>query len=151
MKRFLPILALVLTVPLFGQGVRIDLPVRVSGPNVPVSGGPLPQSLILANARVSICTHPTPAIGACTPVATSTDATHDHAMPYQYTHRAVARKCLRKHNRNHWKLGVLVCWQVWTTLSMGHTGYRDHIYLGRNSRSSQHVPGPPGPQGARPT
>ena len=81
MKCILPILALILTAPLFGQGVRIDLPLRASGPNVPVSGGPLPQSLILANAKVSICTHPAPSIGACAPATTYTDATMTTPCP----------------------------------------------------------------------
>ena len=69
--------ALILAIPsiLLAQGVRIDLPLRASGPNVPVQGGPLPQSLILANSKVSICVHPAPSLGSCTPVTTYTDAT----------------------------------------------------------------------------
>ena len=39
----------------FAQGVRIDQPILTNGPNVPSTGGPLPQALFVANATELRC------------------------------------------------------------------------------------------------
>lgn len=61
----------------FGQEVRVDIPVQTSGPIVPVTGGPLPQALWVANAKVALCTHPQASLSACqaNPLPTFTDST----------------------------------------------------------------------------
>ena len=148
MKRFFPILALVLTVPLFGQGVRIDLPLRASGPNVPVSGGPLPQSLILANAKVSICTHPTASIGACTPVTTYTDVTLNTPCPtntpiVQLPGSACVATTGVTGNIGFWYAGGVVDYFV-----SGPYGLQGpYTTSGGTVGPPSTVPGPPGPPG----
>jgi hypothetical protein len=64
----------------FGQAIRIDQPILTQGPNVPVSGGPLPQALWVSNGTVQICQHPA-SIGSCTPVATYNDYAEDATCP----------------------------------------------------------------------
>ena len=67
----------------FGQAVRIDIPLQTSGPNVPLSGGPLPQTLWVSNASVYVCAHPSATLAACqgSPVTTYTDATKGTSCP----------------------------------------------------------------------
>lgn len=68
----------------FGQSaVRVDIPLQTGGPNVPTSGGPLPQALWLANAAVTLCTHPSSTLSACqgSPITTFTDATSATPCP----------------------------------------------------------------------
>lgn len=75
----------------FGQtAVRVDQPILTSGPNVPSSGGPLPQALWVANATVAICTHPTTlpntvsaTLAECqaNPITTYTDSTEGTICP----------------------------------------------------------------------
>jgi len=79
-----PVLAIFFfALPVFGQAVRIDIPLQTYGPNVPTSGGPQPQALWIANAVVSLCTHPSASIGACqsAPITTYTDATGGTSCP----------------------------------------------------------------------
>lgn len=64
----------------YGQGIRIDSPLLVTGPNVPISGGPLPQALFLANATVTVCQHPA-TINSCVPITTYTDSTMGTSCP----------------------------------------------------------------------
>jgi hypothetical protein len=64
----------------YGQAVRVDQPLMVTGPNVPTTQGPLPQALFLANATVSICQHPA-SLAACIPVVTYTDSTEATQCP----------------------------------------------------------------------
>ena len=61
----------------FSQAARVDYSLQTSGPNVPYSGGPLPQALWVSNSQVYICTHPSATLAACqaNPVTTYTDAT----------------------------------------------------------------------------
>lgn len=83
MKRIL----LFLLFPLcsFGQATRVDVPLQTSGPNVPTSGGPLPQALWVANATVTLCLHSAPPLSfsACqaAPITTYTDSTLTTACP----------------------------------------------------------------------
>src|SRR5580658_7089704 len=58
----------------FGQAVYISQPLQTYGPNVPTSGGPMPQTLWVSNATVNICTHPSSTLAAClaSPVVTYT-------------------------------------------------------------------------------
>ena len=53
----------------FGQAVRVDQSLLAPGPNVPISGSPLPQALLLANSTVQVCAHPA-TVNTCTPVQT---------------------------------------------------------------------------------
>lgn len=53
---------------------RVDVPLLTYGPNVPSSGGPLPQALFISGATVQVCTHPA-TLTSCTPITTYTDAT----------------------------------------------------------------------------
>ena len=148
MKCILPILALVITAPLFGQGVRVDLALRASGPNVPVSGGPLPQSLILANAKVSICTHPTASIGACTPVTTYTDVTLTTPCPtntpiVQLPGSACVATTGVTGNLGFWYAGGVVDYFV-----SGPYGLQGpYTTSGGTVGPPSTVPGPPGPPG----
>lgn len=75
MNKFLAVALLLLSPLLFSQAARVDVPIQTSGPNVPASGGPLPQALWLSNAKVSVCQHPAPTIAQCTPAVTYTDST----------------------------------------------------------------------------
>lgn len=77
------LLGLLLSPLAYGQAVRVDVPLLTSGPNVPVSGGPLPQTLWMANATVAICTHPSNTYSAClaSPIATYSDANKSHTCP----------------------------------------------------------------------
>ena len=61
----------------YTQAVRVDVPLLTSGPNVPVTGGPLPQALWVANSTAYICTHPSITLAACqaSPITTYTDST----------------------------------------------------------------------------
>jgi hypothetical protein len=61
----------------FGQAVRVDQFQQTYGPNVPSSGGPLPQTLWVANATALVCAHPSSTYAACqaNPVTTYTDST----------------------------------------------------------------------------
>jgi hypothetical protein len=61
----------------YAQAVRVDVPLLTSGPNVPVTGGPLPQALWVANSTAYICTHPSATLAACqaAPITTYTDST----------------------------------------------------------------------------
>lgn len=77
MKRILTLTLLMLIGTFaFGQATRVDIPLLTSGPNVPSTGGPLPQALWVANATVSICTHPSNTYAAClaSPTTTYTDS-----------------------------------------------------------------------------
>ena len=81
MKKLLTISILSLSSAAFAQtAVRVDIPLLTSGPNVPTSGGPLPQALWLANATVKVCTHPS-TINSCTPLTTYTDSTEATSCP----------------------------------------------------------------------
>jgi len=68
MKHF-GLLLLLIPALAFGQAVRVDQSLLMPGPNVPVSGSPLPQALLLANSQVQICAHPA-TINSCTPIQT---------------------------------------------------------------------------------
>ena len=67
----------------FGQAVRVDQPLLTSGPNVPVSGQPLPEALWVANATVALCANVAPpavnTLTNClsTPITTYTDVTEN--------------------------------------------------------------------------
>jgi len=75
------LILLLLTATAFAQtAVRNDTPLLTSGPNVPISGGPLPQALWLANAKVTVCQHPSTA-NSCTPAVTYTDSTEATQCP----------------------------------------------------------------------
>ena len=72
----------------FGQtAARVDIPIQTSGPNVPVTGGPLPQALWVANASVIVCAHVTPyssqtyANCAATPLTTYIDSAESATCP----------------------------------------------------------------------
>lgn len=64
MKRLIPFL-LFLGSLCYGQAVRVDQPLLTSGPNVPVPGGALAQTLWYSNASVYICAHPAVSLVAC--------------------------------------------------------------------------------------
>jgi predicted metal-binding membrane protein len=84
MKRIAILTALILAaVSAFGQAVRIDIPLQTSGPNVPISGGPLPQALWVANAAAYLCTHPSATLVACQAhlITTYTDSTEGTTCP----------------------------------------------------------------------
>jgi hypothetical protein len=74
---------LLCSMPLFAQEFRLDIPLQTSGPNVPVSGGPLPQTLWVANATVYICAHPSTTLAACqgSLIQTYTDSTGNTTCP----------------------------------------------------------------------
>jgi hypothetical protein len=67
----------------FGQAARVDIPLLTAGPNVPITGGPLPQALWVANSTAYICTHPSSTLVACQSslVPTFTDATEGATCP----------------------------------------------------------------------
>ena len=76
--------AMLLTNVLVAQAVRIDQPILTNGPNVPSTGGPLPQALFVANATVTLCTHTSSnTIANClaTPITTYTDSTLGTSCP----------------------------------------------------------------------
>jgi hypothetical protein len=84
MKRIAILTALILAaVSSFGQAARVDIPLQTSGPNVPISGGPLPQALWVANAAAYLCTHPSTTLVACQahPITTYTDSTEGTTCP----------------------------------------------------------------------
>ena len=84
MKRIAILTALILAaVSAFGQAARVDIPLQTSGPNVPISGGPLPQALWVANAAAYLCTHPSATLVACqaAPITTYTDSTEGTTCP----------------------------------------------------------------------
>jgi hypothetical protein len=56
------------------QAIRVDVPILINGPNVPASGGPLPQALLLANSTINLCQHPATQ-SSCVPIVTYTDIT----------------------------------------------------------------------------
>ena len=68
------------TAALAQTAARVDVPLLTTGPNVPSSGGPMPQALWLANATVKVCTHPS-SINSCTPAPTFTDSTEATQCP----------------------------------------------------------------------
>ena len=74
---------LCIAVSAFGQAARVDIPLQTSGPNVPISGGPLPQALWVANAAAYLCTHPSTTLAACqaAPITTYTDSTEGTTCP----------------------------------------------------------------------
>ena len=74
---------LCIAISAFGQAVRIDIPLQTSGPSVPISGGPLPQALWVANAAAYLCTHPSATLAACqaAPITTYTDSTEGTTCP----------------------------------------------------------------------
>lgn len=77
MKRWVASWLLIISTSLaFSQAVRVDVPIQTSGPNVPTSGGPLPQALWVANATVAVCAHPSASYAACVaaPITTYTDS-----------------------------------------------------------------------------
>ena len=66
------------------QAVRVDIPLLTTGPNVPSTGGPMPQMLGIANAAVQVCGHPAVLNGSglCTNLITTyTDSTMSTACP----------------------------------------------------------------------
>jgi hypothetical protein len=74
----------------FGQAARVDIPLQTSGPNVPVTPGPLPQALWVSNSTVNICKHPTSlpntvsaTLAECqaNPIVTYTDSTMSTPCP----------------------------------------------------------------------
>lgn len=69
----------------FGQSspARVDVPIQTSGPNVPSSGGPLPQTLWVANSTVALCIHPQSTYAGCVanPLQTYTDLTLGSTCP----------------------------------------------------------------------
>ena len=84
MKRIAILTALILAaVSAFGQAARVDLPLLTAGPSVPISGGPLPQALWVANAAAYLCTHPSATLVACqaAPITTYTDSTEGTTCP----------------------------------------------------------------------
>jgi hypothetical protein len=84
MKRIAILTLLILSaITVFGQAVRVDIPIQTTGPNVPSGIGPLPQALWIANAGVNICTHPSASLAACiaSPVTTYTDSTKGTTCP----------------------------------------------------------------------
>ena len=82
MKR-LTLIPLLFATVAFGQAVRVDIPLQTYGPNVPTSGGPQPQALWIANATITLCSHPSATLGACqgAPITTYTDASLGTACP----------------------------------------------------------------------
>jgi len=82
MKRIALIFALFAPVA-FSQAVRVDIPIQTTGPNVPTTGGALPQALWVANATVALCAHPTASLAACqaAPLTTYTDSTQGTTCP----------------------------------------------------------------------
>ena len=84
MKRIAILTALILAaVSAFGQATRVDIPLQTAGPSVPISGGPLPQALWVANAAAYLCTHPSATLVACqaAPITTYTDSTEGTTCP----------------------------------------------------------------------
>jgi hypothetical protein len=84
MKRIAILTALLLAaVSSFGQAARVDIPLLTSGPSVPITGGPLPQVLWVANSAVYLCTHPSATLAACqaAPITTYTDSTEGTTCP----------------------------------------------------------------------
>jgi len=70
----------------FGQASRVDVPIQTSGPNVPFSGGPLPQALWVSNSSVYLCNHSTAldvSLAWCqaNPITTYTDSTEGTVCP----------------------------------------------------------------------
>src|ERR1035437_8714820 len=74
---------LCIAVSAFGQAARVDIPLLTSGPKVPVTRGPLPQTLWVANSLVYVCTHPSATLAACqaAPITTYTDSTEGTTCP----------------------------------------------------------------------
>jgi hypothetical protein len=84
MKRIAILTALLLAaVSAFGQAARVDIPLLTAGPSVPITGGPLPQALWVANAAAYLCTHPSTTLVACQahPITTYTDSTEGTTCP----------------------------------------------------------------------
>lgn len=123
-KRLFALVILSFGAFLYGQGIRVDLPVQVTGPNVPSSGGPLPQALMLANATVTVCAHPA-TINSCSPVTTYTDSTLTTPCPnYSQMVQLPGTLCTNsvgtKANVGFWYAGGLVDYIV--TSSYGTVG-----------------------------
>ena len=74
---------LCIAVSAFGQATRVDIPLLTSGPSIPITGGPLPQALWVANSLVYVCTHPSSTLAACQadPITTYTDSTEGTTCP----------------------------------------------------------------------
>ena len=84
MKRIAILTALILAaVSAFGQAARVDIPLQTAGPSVPISGGPLPQALWVANSAAYLCAHPSATLAACqaAPITTYTDSTEGTTCP----------------------------------------------------------------------
>jgi hypothetical protein len=84
MKRIAILTALLLSaVSSFGQAARVDIPLLTSGPSVPITGGPLPQALWVANSAAYLCIHPSATLAACqaAPITTYTDSTEGTTCP----------------------------------------------------------------------
>ena len=81
MKILIKIALFLLPLSMFAQKARVDVILYTSGPAVPVSGGPLPQALLLANSSVSLCAHPSPSPSVCSPITTYTDSTGATSCP----------------------------------------------------------------------
>ena len=82
MKRFFPFFLLCASA--FAQtAARVDIPLLTAGPNVPLTGGALPQALWVANSTVYLCTHPSATLGACQAslISTFTDSTEGTTCP----------------------------------------------------------------------
>lgn len=79
----LTLLILAATIAAFGQAARVDISLQTYGPNVPTSGGPLPQALWVANATAYLCTHPSATLAACQAslITTYTDITEGTTCP----------------------------------------------------------------------
>jgi hypothetical protein len=75
----------------YAQAVQFSQPIQTSGPNVPTSGGALPQTLWVANAKVVVCAHVTPASMQtyvnclATPITTYTDSSMATSCPLSPT------------------------------------------------------------------
>jgi hypothetical protein len=80
MQRKLAFLFLFISSSAFGQAIRVDVPVLMTGPNVPSQGGPRPQALLLSNSTVTLCAHPS-SLSSCTPVVTYSDSTEVTQCP----------------------------------------------------------------------
>jgi hypothetical protein len=81
MKRIALLTLLMLTAAAaWSQAVRVDIPLQITGPDVPITGGNLPQALWLANAQIQVCVHPA-TIASCTPATTYNDYAKDAQCP----------------------------------------------------------------------
>jgi hypothetical protein len=92
MKRIILLTLLMLAAKMtLAQAVQFSQPIQTSGPNVPTSGGALPQTLWVANAKVVVCAHVTPASMQtyvnclATPITTYTDSSMATSCPLSPT------------------------------------------------------------------